>query len=317
LKCIYCYAASRIQTRKQDYLTKEELKALIDEVNTVSKKVGVVLTGGEPLLSKHCLPLGKYAADSGNHPHLLTNALLITKENAQHISETFSLVKISIDGCDSKHHDFHRGKGSLKKVLNAIELLDSFNANISLSMTVTQRNINHIDKMVSKFGKRLSFQPLFSAGRAKSEKLGITGSEYYKALSSVKGVSPLSRLASRLNNARQMGVYKCAIGDAEISISETGDVYPCQLLHVPEFLAGNIRNNSFQEIYTTSDILNRCRRLDINRIKGCKQCSVRLICGGACRARAFHEKGRIDVSGDFCEYEKQAIIEGILNSYEI
>ncbi len=184
-------------------------------------------------------------------------------------------------------------------------------------MTVTQNNIDHIDQMVSRFGNRLSFQPLFSAGRAKTENLGITGNEYYNALSSVKGVKPLSRLSSRLNNARKNGVYKCAIGDAEISISETGDVYPCQLLHVPEFLAGNIRNNSLQEIYRSSDILNRCRRLDINHLQGCKKCSVRLICGGACRARAFYEKGRIDVSGDFCEYEKKAIINGIFESYEI
>ena len=39
------------------------------------------------------------------------------------------------------------------------------------------------------------------------------------------------------------------------------------------------------------------------------------ICGGACRARAYHEKGDIMVSGEFCEYEKEAFINGIFNLY--
>jgi len=109
---------------------------------------------------------------------------------------------------------------------------------------------------------------------------------------------------------------KCAIGDGEISISETGDVYPCQLLHFPQFCAGNIREQSLKSIYETSDKLQACRELTVLKVAGCKKCDIRFICGGGCRARTFYEKNRLDVSGDFCEYEKLAFINGLFELHE-
>ena len=60
-----------------------------------------------------------------------------------------------------------------------------------------------------------------------------------------------------LEGMRGRGVTKCALADREISISESGDVYPCQLLHAPEFLAGNIHTNNFVEIYFNSPVLRK------------------------------------------------------------
>ena len=150
----------------------------------------------------------------------------------------------------------------------------------------------------------------------KKKNLSISGKEYYHALSSVNGVKPLSYLCSSLDSAKKQKIMKCSMGDAEISISETGDVYPCQLLHFPQFYAGNIKEQSLESIYQNSEVLETCKRLTVLGIEGCKTCSIRFICGGACRARAFHEKNRLDVSGDFCEYEKLAFINGLFELYE-
>jgi MoaA/NifB/PqqE/SkfB family radical SAM enzyme len=51
-------------------------------------------------------------------------------------------------------------------------------------------------------------------------------------------------------------------------------------------------------------------------IEGCNRCDIRYICGGACRARAFFEKGEINKPDDFCEYEKLAYINGLFNSHQ-
>jgi len=318
LKCIYCYASPRVDASEKSCLSLKEYKKVIDDINDIGNDVGVLITGGEPLLSRNCIEVGKYAAQSGNKPCLLTNGLLITDENAKEIANLFSLIKLSVDGPDEYTHDYHRGKGSFIKVMRAIERLDSLNANISLAMTVTKKNIHKIDEMVARFGKIITFQPLFNAGIAKEvPNLHISGNEYYEALSRVKSVNPLSRLNSRLNNARGNGKFKCAIGDSEISISETGDIFPCHLLHEEKFLAGNIKKSSLKEIYYNSRVLQDIRKIDVRHIDECKSCPVRLICGGACRARAYHERGRIDVSGDFCEYEAQAIINGIFDTHEV
>ena len=110
---------------------------------------------------------------------------------------------------------------------------------------------------------------------------------------------------------------KCAIGDAEISISDNGDVYPCHLLHLSQFLAGNIKKQPLEQIYENSDVLRECSTLNVTEIKGCNKCDIRFICGGACRARAFFEKGRIDVADNFCKYEKLAFINGLFDLHQI
>jgi radical SAM protein with 4Fe4S-binding SPASM domain len=314
LRCIYCYVEERSDSKHilqlKDYLT------IIDSINNIRKNADIVLTGGEPLLANHALELADYAKRKGNQVHLLTNGVLINEANAKKISELCDLIKVSVDGSVPEIHDFHRGKGSFDKTLRAIDVLSQNNAKLQVSMTVTGKNISNIESMVNKFGSMLSFAPLFKAGRAKKTKnLAITGDEYYHALSSVNGVNPLSYLCSSLAKAKEKRIMKCAIGDAEISISDNGDVYPCHLLHIPQFLAGNVKEQSLESIYQTSDVLKACRKLTVLEINECKKCEIRFICGGACRARAFYEKKRIDTSDDFCEYEKLAFINGLFESH--
>ena len=315
LKCIYCYATDR--ETKPNKLSREDHFKLIDDIHNISKDSEIVFTGGEPLLCPYVFGLAEHAKRLEHPVHLLTNGTLIDKNNAKKISEIFHLIKISLDGSTSDIHEFHRGAGTLDKTTRAIDLLIRHNAPVQVAMTVTKKNIHDIDAMTKKFGSRLTFAPLFVAGRAKADKtLSITGKEYYDALSSVNGVKPLSYLCSSLAASKQKPIMKCAMGDGEISISETGDVYPCQLLHFPQFKAGNIREQSLKSIYETSETLQACKKLTVLEIEGCKTCNIRFICGGGCRARTFYEEGRLDVSGSFCEYEKLAFTNGLFELHE-
>lgn len=316
LDCIYCYAQERHAGKER--LKYEDYLSVIDSINSLSKGTEIVLTGGEPLLSTHALDVARYAKQNGNQVHILTNGTLIDEKNASRIAELSDLIKISLDGSSSEINDALRGRGSFLKVMKAIDLLLQNNASLRISMTVTKKNISDIENMVSKFGSLLSFAPLFKAGRAKVNKqLAITGKEYYKALSSAKGVNPLSYLCSALDTAKKQKIMKCAIGDAEISISDNGDVYPCHLLHIPQFRAGNVKEASLEAIYLSSNVLKACRNLTVLGIRKCVKCPIRFICGGACRARAFYEKGRTDVSDDFCEYEKLAFMNGLFDLHSI
>lgn len=316
LKCIYCYATDRPESINR--LSKEDHFKLIDDINGISEKVEIVLTGGEPLLSPYMFELAEHAKKLNNKVHLLSNGILITEKNANKIADIFDLVKISIDGSTPAIHEFHRGKGTFAKSLKAVNLLIQYDAPLQIAMTVTKKNVHDIGAMTKKFGSLLTFAPLFVAGRAKANKnLSIAGKEYYEALSSVDGVKPLSYLCSSLASSKHKPIMKCAFGDAEISISDTGDVYPCQLLHLPQFYAGNIKEQSLPSIYETSESLKSCRELTVLEVAGCKTCDIRFICGGGCRARTFYEKNRLDISGDFCEYEKLAFINGLFELYEL
>ena len=314
LNCIYCYAAERKENGSKT-LNLSDYKKLINDACQISSELEIVLTGGEPLLNKDCFAIAEYAKFKGCSVHLLSNGTLINEHNIDNIRNLFDLVIISIDGSSKELHELHRGKDTYMSLNEAICLLDRYEVNYLLSMTVNKKNIQDVEKMAKKYGSKLRYAPLFIAGNAKFSNLSITGNDYYNALSSVPEVNPLSYCESSLDSAMKCRIYKCALGDAEVSISETGDVYPCQLLHNQEFYAGNILKQSILEIYRNSPVLERCRHLTVDNIDGCSTCFIRYVCGGACIARTYHECGKIDTSGKFCEYEKKAFINGIFELY--
>lgn len=183
-------------------------------------------------------------------------------------------------------------------------------------MTVNRLNIGDVESMAHKYGDRMNFQPLFPAGNAKrGTDISISGVEYYEALKNATGVNPLGYCEATLDASQQRRRCKCAVGGSEISISATGDVYPCQLLHYPEFLMGNVHEKNINEIVSASSVVEQCAAMVVDNIEGCRDCFLRYVCGGACRARAYHECRNIMTSGTFCEYERRAFTDGIFSLY--
>ncbi len=315
LHCRYCYATDR-REGKHPLLTLTDYRHLIDDILTISPHISFSLTGGEPLVNPDCIAIGTYIREQGCEVDLLTNATLISERNIEAVARTFCRVSISIDGSTAPLHDMFRGRGAHERTMRAIQLLEEHGADYTLSMTVNRHNINDVEAMAKKYGRRLTFQPLFPAGNAKKgDDISITGREYYEALRSAHGVNPLGYCESTLDESRSAKRHKCAIGGAELSVSPTGDVYPCQLLHYPEFLLGNVHEQPLSELYRTSRVVRRCAGMTVDCIEGCRDCFLRYVCGGACRARAYHECGDIMTCGSFCEYEREAFIDGIFRIY--
>ena len=312
LNCVYCFAAARKESDSN--LDFDNYKKILDAVKNYNPHAEIIFTGGEPLISELTMPVAEYSKSCGFTNKLMTNATLIPEKNIEKIVNLFDLVKISLDGSTAERHDFYRGRGSYKRTIKAIDLLDKFGANILLAMVITKNNFDDVPKMAAKWGGRLTFQPLFPLGSAKdNENLYLTGKEYFDELKAA-GVVPYTNLREIIkNHAANKTVLKCAIGDAEVSISASGDVYPCQLLHYKIFKVGNVKNNSFDEIYNSAQ-LKKFKMHTTDCISKCKDCDFKLLCGGACQARHFSETGNIDVAGNFCEYEQNVIIDGLISS---
>ena len=312
LNCTYCYARERVE-KNHPALTFQEYKSIIDDILSINPDVVFTLTGGEPLLNSDCLRIAEYIKSKSARSFLLSNGLLINESNIARIADLFDLVTLSIDGPNDSIHSLTRGH-NYRGVIRATKLLSEYNVDYTLSMTVTKDNIGYIEEMAKKFGNRLNFAPYFPVS-TESSSLAITGIEYYNALKSAVGVRPLAYCESTLDNALSSQCHKCAIGDGEFSISATGDVYPCQLIHTEEFYAGNVHEQNIKDIYYNSSSINRCAHLDVDSITGCKDCPIKYICGGSCRARAYYGCGDINSTTDFCQYEKEAFYDGIVSIY--
>jgi AdoMet-dependent heme synthase len=90
----------------------------------------------------------------------------------------------------------------------------------------------------------------------------------------------------------------CLAGTAVCFISNQGEVYPCGYLPA---LAGDLRKQSFADIWENSVVFNQLR--DVNNLKGkCGCCEFRNVCMG-CRARAYAATGNYLDEEPFCVYE--------------
>ncbi|HKN72476.1 MAG TPA: radical SAM protein [Terriglobales bacterium] len=92
----------------------------------------------------------------------------------------------------------------------------------------------------------------------------------------------------------------CLAGTAVCFISHQGEVYPCGYLPA---LAGDLRKQSFADIWENSVVFNQLR--DTNNLEGkCGCCEFRNICMG-CRARAYAATGNYLDEEPFCVYQPQ------------
>jgi radical SAM protein with 4Fe4S-binding SPASM domain len=94
-------------------------------------------------------------------------------------------------------------------------------------------------------------------------------------------------------------------GNGFAFVSHIGDVCPSGFLPLP---AGNVREQSFVEIYRHSELFRELR--DYRRLKGkCGLCDFRDVCGGS-RARAFAVTGDYMESDPYCAYMPPAAHRG-------
>ena len=91
-----------------------------------------------------------------------------------------------------------------------------------------------------------------------------------------------------------------------------GDIYPCQLLCKPQFLAGNIFEQSLDYIFSNSGVLKRLRDLTVDQLPGCSTCDVKYICAGGCRALALEMHGSVEAHNTyFCGLLHRVAVDGM------
>jgi len=117
-------------------------------------------TGGEPLCHPDCDSLFAEAAAAGLFVVLSTNGMLIPQHRTalRHVHQ----VMLSCDG-DEPAHDALRGRGSHAAVLHACELLAADKIPFWLTATLTARNLDQIDYLLTlarRFHTYANFVPL-------------------------------------------------------------------------------------------------------------------------------------------------------------
>jgi radical SAM protein with 4Fe4S-binding SPASM domain len=307
LKCSHCYI-NATPNELNGELNTEESKRLIDQICEVSRPL-LILSGGEPLLRKDIYELIRYGTEKGLRMGLGSNGGLIDAEAARNLKEAgIKTVSISIDSHLPQQHDEFRGVvGSWDKAINAIKVLRENDVLVQVNTTLTQQNYNQIDDIMSlaeQIGVE-NFHLFFLVPTGRGAKIADISPQMYenmikntfaKTAKHKLNVRPscapqFMRIAKDMGIDMRQWIRGCIAGLYYCRVYPNGDITPCPYLPIK---LGNVRENTFKEIWFNSPIFKALR--EPNSLKGkCGECEYRSLCGG-CRARAY------GLSSDFIDY---------------
>lgn len=326
LACVHCRAAAMDKPYPNE-LTTSECMRVLDEIALLGTPI-VILTGGEPLLRPDIFDLAAHGHSKGLRMTMAPNGTLVTREVARRMKEVgIQRISISLDGSDATHHDAFRGmpgafEGAMRGIRNAIEAELPFQINT----TITAANLEELPKIqelaVSLGAVAHHIFLLVPVGRGKNlEEQAINAEQYEKTLHwfyEQRDKVPLqlkatcaphyyrilrqrARREGRTVDTQTFGLDAmtrgCLGGTGFCFISHVGQVQPCGYLEVD---CGNVRNQSFQDIWENSEVFRRLRNFKALAGK-CGRCEYVRVCGG-CRARAYEATGDYMAEEPLCTY---------------
>jgi AdoMet-dependent heme synthase len=326
LSCKHCYQTGR----DVDEMPLSEVIEAINEISdtlddwkeayAIDFSPSFNVTGGEPLLRSDLYEILSEMRTKGFDAYLLTNAILIDKKKAK---ELFSLgvkgVQVSIEGPEDIHETI-RGKGSFSATVRGVRNLLDSGLIVTLNVTLSSLNADFfmeivelaLDLGVHKLGfSRLvpsgrggaMLPAMLSSGRVK-ELYGKIFSLDLEKLRIVTGDPVASQTVAEESEDRgNIPSGGCAAGVSGLTILPDGVIVPCRRLCIP---IGNIRTDSFREIWSASGVLEALR--DRSKYQGkCGRCRRWADCRG-CRAIAYafsQAKGE----NDFLAEDPQCFLE--------
>jgi radical SAM protein with 4Fe4S-binding SPASM domain len=307
MKCSHCYI-NATENKLEGELTTAEAKNVIDQIHQVSSPL-LILSGGEPLLRKDIYELIEYGTKKGLKIGLGSNGYLIDDAVAKKLKAAgIATVSISIDSSIPAQHDEFRGvKGAWEKSVNACKALRQNGILVQVNTTLTHDNYNQIDDIMTlaeSIGVE-NFHLFFLVPTGRGVKLNDISPEKYEEMITNTfakvhkhrlNVKPscapqFMRIAQGMGLDMRQWVRGCLAGMHYCRIYPNGDVTPCPYLPIK---LGNIREQSFKDIWFNSEVFKSLRNLDTLKGK-CGACEYKTLCGG-CRARAY------GLSSDFIDY---------------
>lgn len=273
-KCVHCYAFSdRIEQR----LSYSEYCAIIDDLYDMNCQ-RISFTGGDPFVNPDFIDVFKYARKKGFICDIYTNGQYL-HDNQERFDEIIKLfpgtIYISLYGPSAAIHDkITRIAGSFDKTLAVIRKLKQ--AGIFVVINIMALNINGdfipatID-MLKSYGieYRVGFS-IINQNDGSSEPMKYFLDDKGK----VKKIMRLTHTTDVFNDI-SLEDRMCGAAQTSLSVSPTGDVYPC--ISIKQKL-GNIRQTKIKNIWLSEKRKGFIDSIRWKNTKKCKDCEKINFC---------------------------------------
>lgn len=285
------------------------------------KDLKISLTGGEPLISPFFFSLLRRIHKEEIECGILSNGLLLSKEIIQKLKASgIRQYQVSLEGME-KNNDIIRGKGSFKKIVNAIKLLlDNGILKIRISLTLNKKNAKDVfelaDYLVPLVKKRgliiIAAKRIVPWGKALKLKKIIQEPlelrDFYEKVQLANQKIEEKGISIRIVGGCENGIFNesicdnlmsrkyCSVPEGKIiAIMPNGDIYPCRRLPIK---VGNILEKPLEEIYYSNPMKKlRNRSNDCNV---CKKCGNYQECFGGAMCVKYAITGKINIPDVQC-----------------
>jgi AdoMet-dependent heme synthase len=289
-RCEHCY----LDHRDLGEMTTGELKSVLQQLAGAGVFF-LTMSGGEPLVRQDCFELIEYARALRFNVKLKTNAILIGSREANKLRALgVEQVQVSVYSHRPEVHDgITKVQGSLERTLQAIRLLRSHDLKVTIANVLMKSNFQDGDgvrTLARDLGAHYSLDPTITPM--------IDGDR-----SILRYRLPASELPGLFHNPNLVGDVEsfcappppvdddvreglpCSAGHTSCYISPYGDLYPC--VQFP-LLCGNVRRQSFLEIWQSSAQLAEVRSIRGKDLSTCSSCTHLGTCT-RCPGLAFME----------------------------
>ncbi|MDD3924152.1 MAG: SPASM domain-containing protein [Erysipelotrichaceae bacterium] len=310
LKCRYCFyndIANKRDIKNYGIMSFDTTKALIDNVlESFNEKTNIsfAFQGGEPMYAG--LNYFQQFVDHVNkvkkrYHHisysLQTNGTLLNDEWISFLRKNSFLVGISLDGFES-NNDHYRGKGTFRKIIDAIDKLKMANIDFNILTVLTSDLASKPDQLYDFYKKRslnnIQLIPCLPPLNETSDDQLTPQSFYFfyrrffdrwfddllkGHYISVMFFDDLVRIFKGLLP------YQCgAFGfcSNQFVIEADGSVYPCDFYVLDKYRIGNITTDSIYSLANNEKVeefINESRR----SCKLCDDCEFKNICNRQCK----------------------------------
>lgn len=304
LRCRHCLSSSAEPAEGE--LSTAEALALVEELHQEGV-FQINFGGGEPFMRPDFMQILDACHERGIMTCISTNGTLITAQLVEQLSRTSMVaIQVSLDGAKKETCEAIRGKGTYEDALKALELLKLSAIPTSINTVLTADNadeIQELQNLANHLGVTLRISRFRPSGRGADnwEELRPTPTQllaFSAWLAEHDNVRTGDSFFSLTSQERQgLGLNLCGAAKLTCCVSPTGMVYPCAFLQSDRFEAGDLRQNSFKEIWDNSEIFASFRGL---RIHSCEDCQRFDQCHGGCPAVAYHLKDDIQGGDPEC-----------------
>lgn len=333
LDCAYCFYLDREADPYKELparrMTADTLERLVDTYLFYSYPNSVfAFQGGEPTLAglpffEKLVDLQQQHGRGGQNVSnaIQTNAILIDERWCQLFRTYNWLVGVSIDGPEEVH-DLYRfnkqGRGTWKKVMQGIELLQKEKVDFNVLCVLSQANVEK-PKEIYRFFRSLGIDfvqyiPLAEFdGNGNRLPFTITPEQYGRFLCETFDLWWPERRKARIrffdNLAEALAGQKpgtCTMHetcDSYVVVEYNGDIYPCDFFVEKDWKLGNILIDSWPEIARRQRRYSFASKKTIAHPE-CQVCEYQSICHAGCPKFRHGPRHNFEDLDYFCQAYK-------------